>query len=148
MSTDTFTYDRSFPLPPNRMWTLITAPEYREIWGAPEDGQMLTTTTTDFSVGGSDHGYCGPKDAPEFEVATRWYHIDEPQMVTFTETILAGGMTLGTSLVTWQLTANGSGTQADLTVAVVSFVGAEMMEEFRAGWEGALTKLDALARQT
>lgn len=146
MTTGTFTFDRHFPLPPDRMWTLLTAPEYREIWSAPEEGKTLTTLSTDFTVDGVDHGRCGPEEAPDFEVKTRWYHIDAPNMVTCTETIYAGDMALGTSLVTYHLTENGTGTDAAITVAVVSFVGPEMMTEFRSGWENGLIKLDALIR--
>ncbi|MEL6958911.1 MAG: SRPBCC domain-containing protein [Pseudomonadota bacterium] len=144
-STDTFIFDRSFPLPPDRMWTLMTAPEYRELWGAPDDGQVLEMVSTDFTVGGTERHRCGPAEAPEFEVATRWYNIDAPSTVTFTEQIEAGGMVLGTSLVTYMLEPEGTGTQAGITVAVVSFVGPEMIAEFRAGWDGGIAKLDALA---
>ena len=82
MTTDTFTFDRSFPLPPERMFTLMTAPEYREVWGAPDDGQVLETLSSDFTVGGTERHRCGPADAPDFEVTTRWYNIDAPERVT------------------------------------------------------------------
>lgn len=145
MTTDTFTYDRAFPLPPDRMFALMTASEYREIWGAPEDGQVLETLSSDFQVGGAERHRCGPADAPDFEVTTRWYNIDTPNAVTFTETIEAGGMTLGASLVTYLLTPSETGCQANITVAVSSFVGPEMIGEFKAGWDGGIAKLDALA---
>lgn len=145
MSTDTFTYDRSFPLPPERMFTLMTAPEYREMWGAPDDGQVLETLSSDFRIGGQEKHRCGPAEAPYFEATTRWYNIDAPNAVTFTETIEADGMVVGTSLVTYTLTPESKGCHAAITVAVVSFVGPEMIGEFKAGWTGGIAKLDALA---
>lgn len=145
MSTDTFNFDRAFPLPPEKMWMLITAPEYREIWGAPEEGQVLKTLSADFRIDQAERHRCGPAEAPDFEVTTRWYNIDAPNTVSFTETIEAGGMRLGSSLVTYTLTASDRGCDAQITVAVVSFVGPEMIGEFKAGWEGGLVKLDALA---
>ena len=84
-------------------------------------------------------------EVTDFEVTTRWYNIDAPSAVTFTEQIEAGGMVLGASLVTYALEPDETGTRAAITVAVVSFVGPEMMEEFKAGWAGGLTKLNALA---
>ena len=144
-TTDTFILDRSFPLPPARMWTLMTASEYREIWGAPDDNQVLETITSDFTVGGVERHRCGPKENPEFEVATRYYNIDAPNTVTFTEQIEAGGMALGAALVTYELTSSTTGCDAAITVAVVSFVGHEMIAEFKAGWLGGLAKLDKLA---
>lgn len=145
MSTETFTFDRTFPLPPDRMFTLMTASEYRELWGAPDDGQVLEMLSSDFSIGGTEHHRCGPADAPDFEVTTRWYNIDAPHTVTYTETIQAGGMTLGAALVTYTLTPEGQGCHATITVAAASFVGPEMIGEFKAGWEGGLSKLEALA---
>ncbi len=145
MTTDTFTFDRSFPLSADRMFTLMTASEYREIWGAPDDNQTLEMLSSDFTIGGVERHRCGPKDNPEFEVTTRWYNIDAPATVTYTEQIEAGGMTLGMGLVTYTLADTDTGCDAAITVAVVSFVGPEMIAEFRAGWDGGLAKLDTLA---
>ena len=47
MTTDTFTYNRTVTLPPKRMWPLITSPEMRAIWGAPEEGMTLETISSD-----------------------------------------------------------------------------------------------------
>jgi len=145
MTTETFNFDRSFPLSAERMFTLMTATEYREIWGAPDDNLTLETLSSDFTVGGTERHRCGPADAPDFEVTTRWYNIDTPTTVTFTEQIEAGGMTLGAALVTYTLSDTATGCDAGITVAVVSFVGPEMIAEFKAGWDGGLSKLGALA---
>ncbi|MEL6700887.1 MAG: SRPBCC domain-containing protein [Pseudomonadota bacterium] len=142
--TDTFTFTRSFDLPPAKLWHLLTAPEAREIWGAPNDETVLETLSADFTPGGTEHHRCGPKEAPEFEVTTRWYHIDAPQRVTFTEQIHAGGATLGASLVTYALTPIAKGTDLSVTVAVASFVGPDMVDDFRDGWTGGLAQLDKL----
>ncbi|MGV6838808.1 MAG: SRPBCC domain-containing protein [Planktomarina sp.] len=145
--TDTFTFERKFPLSPDRMWTLLTSPEYRETWGAPEEGAVLETLSSDFRIGGEDHQRCGPADAPDFEAITRWYNINEPNNVVYTEQIQAGGMTLGASLATIVLSKSNAGSHVSITVAVSSFVGPEMMAEFQGGWEGAMKKLDALVDQ-
>jgi len=144
MTTDTFTFDRAFAATADRMWHLLTAPEAREIWGAPSDETVLETLSSDFRVGGTERHRCGPRDNPEFEVTTRWYNIDAPKTVTFTETINAGGATLGTSLVTYALQSSDTGTDVSITVAVVSFVDPEMVADFRQGWEGGLAQLDKL----
>ena len=143
--TDTFTFDRDFPLPPAKMWHLMTSPEGREAWGAPDDGQVLETLSSDFRIGGTERHRCGPAETPEFEVTTRWYHIAEPSDAVYTEQIEAGGMTLGASLVTYRIAEAGTGSKVSITVAVSSYVGAEMIGEFRAGWEGGVAKLEQLA---
>lgn len=147
MSTDTFTFTRSFPLTPDRMWVLLTAPEYREIWGAPDDTQVLVTLSSDFRVGGVEQHRCGPAEAPDFEVTTRWYNIDAPAAATFTETIVAGGMTLGASLVSYAVSPAAKGCEVVITVAVASFVGPEMIAEFKSGWTGGIANLDRLVAQ-
>lgn len=143
--TDTFTFSRSFPLNPDKMWHLMTDAGMREAWSVPDDSMKLETVASDLSVGGVDHHRCGPEDAPEFEVKTRWYHLEGPNTATFTETIIAGGADLGASLVTYRISADGAGSKVDIAVAVSSFVGPEMIEEFRAGWEGGVENLAKMA---
>ena len=144
--TDTFTFDRTLPLPPDRMWTLLTDSTMREIWGAPGDA-TLETLTSDLRLGGLERHRCGPADNPEFEVETRWYNLDQPHAATFTEVIEADGHRLGASLVTYQIDASGSGSDVAITVAVVSFVGPEMIANFKEGWTGSVANLEALAAE-
>jgi len=142
--TDTFTFDRLFKTSPARLWHLMTSKEGREAWGAPGD-HVLETISRDFRVGGQERHRCGPAENPEFEVTTQWYHIAEPSDAVYTEQIEAGGMALGASLVTYRLTAEGDQTKAHITVAVSSYVGPEMIAEFRDGWTGGIEKLESLA---
>ena len=144
--TDTFTFDRSFPLPPARMWTLLTASEYREIWGAPGE-ETLEMISSDQTIGGIERHRCGPADDPEFEVETRWYNIDAPTTGTYTEVVEAGGMRLGAALVTYLLAETETGCDLSIIVAAASFVGPEMMEEFKSGWTGSITNLETLVTQ-
>lgn len=144
MTTDTFTYTRDVALPPARMWPLLTDPDMRAIWGAPDEGMTLVTISSDLRVGGTDHQRCGPADAPEFETHTRWYHLEDPTRAVYTEVIEAGGMALGASLVTLAVEARGDGAALRVTVAVSSFVGPEMIGEFKGGWDGSMANLDRL----
>ncbi|MCF2869666.1 SRPBCC domain-containing protein [Octadecabacter sp. G9-8] len=146
--TDTFTYTRDIALSPARLWPLLTNADMRAIWGAPDQDVTLETLSSDVRVGGTDHQRCGPADAPDFESYTRWYNLNEPTDAVYTETIEAGGMALGASLVTLQVTPNASGATLCVTVAVSSFVGADMIGEFKGGWDGSMANLDSLiARQ-
>jgi len=147
MTTDTFTYTRDVALSPARMWPLLTRPEMRAQWGAPDEGMTLETIASDLRVGGTDHQRCGPADAPEFESLTRWYHLGEPDTAVYTEVIEAGGMALGASLVTLQLEPRDSGSTLTVTVAVSSFVGPDMIAEFKGGWDGSMAGLDRLIAQ-
>ncbi len=144
MTTDTLSFDlnRVYPLPPERLWTVMTDPREREQWGAPSEGTVLAVEASDLRVGGLDRHRCGPAEAPDFVVDTRWYRLEAPNHAVFTETVTVGDTTLATSLVTYALQPEGTGTALSVTVATSSFVGPEAMGEFRTGWEGGLANLD------
>ena len=142
--TDTFTFDRIFPLSAAQMYHLMTDPKERETWGAPGDA-VLTLLSSDLRIGGLDKHRCGPAEEPEFEVETRWYNLAEPSDAVFTEVIEAGGMRLGASLVTYRISDHPDGADVSVTVAVTSFVGPEMIEEFHNGWSGGIANLEATA---
>lgn len=146
MTNDNSTFDlsRDLPLPPARLWTILTDPAEREHWGAPDADMVLTVETADLREGGQDRHRCGPAGAPDFTVDTRWYRLDPPDRAVFTETLFVGGETLGTSLVTYVLIPSATGTALAITVHVSAFGGPEMLDEFRAGWEGGLASLESL----
>ncbi|ROU02466.1 SRPBCC domain-containing protein [Histidinibacterium lentulum] len=144
MTTDTdhFTLSRHLPLPPDRLWQVLTDARAREHWGAPTEGMVLSVEVTDLREGGLERHRCGPAEAPDFIVDTRWYRLDPPSLAVFTETLRFEGMTVGTSLVTYALTPQDGGTALDLAVSLSSFSGPEATADFRLGWEGGLANLD------
>ena len=144
MPLDTTSFDviRTLPLPPERLFEVLTDARHREKWGAPDADTVLIVEKEDVSVGGQDRHRCGPKDAPEFLVDTRWYDLTSPERAVFTETLIFGGHAAMTSLVTYSLTPKGNGTELGVTVAVSSFTGADTLNEVRTGWEGGLMNLE------
>ncbi|MEJ6399091.1 SRPBCC family protein [Yoonia sp. 208BN28-4] len=144
MSLDTSSFDmhRTLPLAPDRLWHVMTDPKHREKWGAPDAETVLIVDKADLRVGGQDKHRCGPADAPEFEVETRWYDLTSPDRAVFTETLIIGGDALCTSLVTYSLAPEGTGTKLSITVAVSSFSGPDTLDEFAHGWEGGLANLE------
>ncbi len=143
--TDTFVYQRDYAISPAQLWHILTDPGMRESWGAPGEGVTLDTVTSDLRIGGTDRHRCGPASEPEFEVETRWYNLAEPDAAVCTEQIEAGGMTLGASLVTYKIASQAGRTQLWVNVAVSSFVGPEMIAEFKDGWDSGFAKLSSMA---
>ncbi|MCK0095250.1 SRPBCC domain-containing protein [Yoonia sp. F2084L] len=88
LDTDTFDLHRTFNLPPEKLWVLLTDPKHREKWGGPDADTVLVVDKADVRVGGQDRHRCGPADAPEFIVDTRWYDLTEPSRAVFTETLV------------------------------------------------------------
>lgn len=140
--TSSFDLERTLPLPPNRLWQVLTDPHHREQWGAPNDDTILVMETSDLRVGGQDRHRCGPAEAPDFAVLTRWYHLDAPNRAVFTETVLIGQDAIFTSLVTYHLAPDAEGTALSVTVALSSFTGEDATEDVRAGWTAGLANLD------
>ncbi len=147
MTLDTKSFDlhRTLPLPPSKLWEVLIDPKHREKWGAPDADTVLIVESADVRVGGQDRHRCGPADAPEFLVDTRWYDLAEPERAVFTETLIFGGEAAFTSLVTYSLEQDGSGTKLSLTVAVSSFSGPEALAEIQQGWHGGLENLEHYA---
>lgn len=143
MTCDTATFDlqRKLPLPPDRLWHLLTDPKQREKWGTPDPSMVLIVDHSDLRVGGTDRHHCGPAEAPDFEVETRWYDLAAPTRAVFTETLIFGGERAFTSLVTYALTPANGGTMLDICVAISSFSGSEALAEVEGGWTGAMENL-------
>lgn len=147
MTTDTAEYhfERTFTLPPDQLWHLLTDAGMRAAWGGPGEGMVLDMVNEDFRRHGIERHRCGPADAPEFEVETRWHRIEQPTDAVFTESVEAGGQDIATSLVTYRVAPTDTGSTLFVTVAVSSFVGAEASADFRDGWNNGLSNLKALA---
>lgn len=147
MTTDTGSFDlhRTIPLPPTRLWEVLTDAKHREVWGGPDADTVMVVDQADVRVGGQDRHRCGPKETPYFTVDTRWYDLSAPDRAVFTETLHVEGATMCTSLVTYAVTGTDAGSTLDVTVAVSSFTGPEAVEEFKQGWGGGLDNLERYA---
>lgn len=143
MTCDTATFDlqRTLPLTPDRLWYVLTDAKQREKWGAPDPSMVLIVDHSDLRVGGIDRHHCGPAEAPDFTVETRWYDLAAPTRAVFTETLIFGGERAFTSLVTYVLTPATGGTVLEICVATSSFSGTEALAEVEGGWTGAMDNL-------
>ena len=138
-------FQRTMAVSPERLWHLLTDGQMRELWGAPSDDTVLIMEVTDFTEGGYERHRCGPKEAPEFEIETRWYNIQAPDFACFTETLVLGGHRIFTSLVTYGLTPTENGTQLDVIVALSGISEEDMRGDVEEGWTAGLAKLEKLA---
>ena len=139
--TADFTLKRRFSISQDALWHVLTDPREREAWGAPDDSMVLVLETADLREDGHERHRCGPADAPEFTVDTRWYRLDGPNGACFSETLTFQGMRAFTSLVTYRLATDGSGTQLEVHVAITSFDDEAVFAEVEAGWTSALDRL-------
>lgn len=139
-----FQLSRTIGVPPHRLWSLLTDPRARELWGGPSDDATLVLDKADLREGGQERHRCGPKENPEFVVDTHWYHLAEPDLACFTETVSAGGTRFAVTLVTYALSASDSGTTLTVDVSLAPLTDDEMLEDFKEGWTSGLDSLERL----
>lgn len=141
LDTGCFDLHRTLPLGPDRLWQVLTDPHHRETWGAPSEDEVLVMESADLRVGGQDRHRCGPAEAPDWVVLTRWYRLEAPHLAIFTETLMVGEACHFVSLVTYGLVPSGDATDLTVNVAISSFDGPHAAASVRAGWEGGLFNL-------
>lgn len=142
-----FQLNRTIAVAPDRLWALLTDPKARELWGAPSDDAVLVLEKQDLREGGQERHRCGPADNPEFVVDTHWYHLAKPDLACFTETVSAGGTRFAVTLVTYSLSANGSGTDLRVDVGIAPLTEGDMLGDFQQGWNSGLDRLERFIKE-
>lgn len=141
--TAEFSIERTFAVSQDALWHVLTDPKEREAWGAPDESMVLQIERADLREDGHERHRCGPAEAPMFFVDTRWYRLDAPHAACFTESLTFEGARAFTSLVTYRLSAQGTGAVLEVHVAVTSFDGEDAFAEVQDGWTSALDRLVA-----
>lgn len=142
-----FQLSRTIAAPPERLWSLLTEPKARELWGAPSDAATLVLEKADLREGGQERHRCGPADHPEFVVDTHWYHLSAPDLACFTETISAGGTRFAVTLVTYALIAAGDGTTLTVDVGLAPLTDGDMLDDFQQGCNSGLDRLERFIKE-
>ncbi|WP_410636330.1 SRPBCC domain-containing protein [Amycolatopsis sp. cmx-4-83] len=116
----TFTLERSYPVPPERVFAAWADPAAKARWFVPAG-----THTLDFRVGGTETvGATGPDDTKLSVTST--YHDIVPDRRIVYATTLSGDEVLATvSITTVELEADGGGTRLVLTEQGTFLDGAE-----------------------
>ena len=136
----TITLERSYRAPLERVFSEFADPVARARWSPPSN-DVLIYDEANFRTGGRDIFRCGPKNDPKFRGETLYHLIVPNQHVVSSETLDADGQRIAVSLNTLDFQATHEGTNLKLTVQVVSFAGAEMIEAYESGNKSALENL-------
>ncbi len=136
-------FDRHMTATPDHVFQALTNAEDRMAWGAPDTGSVhIIDTLGPLEPGSRDTGRVGPRDNPYVDITTDWIILDAPSRLVYVETLSAEGQALSTSLATFELVGEGTGTALRATIQIVNFAGDDMRAEIEGGWSHAL---DALA---
>ncbi|SLN61882.1 SRPBCC domain-containing protein [Roseisalinus antarcticus] len=141
---ETLTLDRAIRCAPDRLFHVITDRDLRQRWSGPDDESVVIIDHYDCRPGGREETRCGPKEAPEFNT-TSLFHVVTPEFISLTETLAVGGETMSIALCGHEISASATGSALRVTLQITSLVGAELYDDYRGGWSGALDKLATLA---
>ena len=128
-------------VPVARAYGAFADPDERVRWSAPSDSAVFIYDATNFSVGGLDLARCGAKEDPRYRVEARYVDIVAERRVVWTETIRELDKPLATNITTLEFIPEGRHTRLKVTVQVTSFVGAGMITNTKAGYEGSLANM-------
>ena len=145
----TFVVERSFTKPPETVFAAFADPAKARRWYAEGEGHELQEFTSDFRVGGKQT--LRYKLGPQTPVAgmtirnqTQFQEIQPNRRIVTATTMDLEEQRILASLVTVELTPNGSGTDLVLTQQGVYFTSGLTPAMIEEGWRGLL---DTLARE-
>ena len=140
--TGTLKFTRNIAASPDIVYAALTDPAARSVWGPPGPDQVVRIENQPAPVpGGRETSRCGPAGNPYVTVLTDWVLMEPGTQLVYTETLIAEGAPLGTSLACNEIEATERGCTLTITIQLMSFVGDEMLVEYEAGWTHAINNL-------
>jgi uncharacterized protein YndB with AHSA1/START domain len=144
---DTFTIERPYPQPPDRVYHAFATPELKRRWYADGGAHDVVRYDLDFAVGGQEVLVGRMKAGTPVAGATlTWTNaflaLAPGARVVFSQTLDVGDRRISCALVTAEFFPDGTGTRLRLTHQAVFFEGADGPGLRRQGW---VALLDAVA---
>jgi uncharacterized protein YndB with AHSA1/START domain len=118
----TFTINRTYPVPPERVFAAWSSQESKARWfGAPGG----TGFALDFRVGGSETNRGGPPGGPVFTYEATYRDIVPAERIVYGYTMEADDTLISVSVTTVEFAPTGSGTTLTFTEQGVFLDGAD-----------------------
>lgn len=145
----TFTIERTFPVPPARVFRAFADPSQKRRWYADDDRGQIDSHTADFRVGGMEKTRFrfqgsvpgGPPAGTPMGNDTVYVDIVENERIVFAYAMLVGDRRMSASLATIVLEPAGNGTRLTFTEQSAFFGAADGPKLRKEGWTGLLEKL-------
>lgn len=146
MDTTNLEYSRKINASPDYVFHCLTDPKARKIWNSPgEDAVFQVTSDSDVAAGNRETGQVGPAENPYVTAHADWVILDPGTRLVYVETLEAEGTPLSSSLVCAELSADGTATQLDMHVHIVSLAGPDVIGEVTEGWNFAIDAVSDFA---
>ncbi|HEV2259447.1 MAG TPA: SRPBCC family protein [Streptosporangiaceae bacterium] len=137
----TFSLERSYPVPPVRVFAAWAEPAAKARWFAPGPDSRHQL---DFRVGGREVAHGGPEGGPVMTFESLYRDIVPDERIVYTSTLWAGDDVMTVSVTTVEFSATEDGTRLVLTEQGAFLDGRE-----EPAWRehGTAAQLDALAAE-
>ncbi len=131
-----FDLDRTYPAPPERVWTMFTRAEVLERWVCPDPDWVVSECDVDARAAGGYRVRFGPRPAGDEYSETATFAVFEPVQRLVMDVLTSGDDMSERSRCTILLVPVDVGTRLELTVEGLS--GALTAEQMRVGWQWCL----------
>lgn len=147
---DTFVIERSYPVPPARVFEAFASDERKRRWFLLEEGTAATDSyENDFRVGGKETSRFrftaksegGPPPGTVMGNDTVYLDIVENERIVFAYAMLVGDYRMSVSLATIELVPEGGGTRLVFTEQGAFFEKSDGLKLRKEGWGFLLAKL-------
>jgi uncharacterized protein YndB with AHSA1/START domain len=137
---DTIRIDRSYPVPPAKVFRAWAEPAARERWFVREEG-WESEYRQDFRIGGQEEGWFRQPGGARYVNRTQFQDIVPETRIVFAYTMARETVPISASLATVELVAEGAGTRLRFTEQIALLDGGDTAAEREAGWRGLLDRL-------
>jgi uncharacterized protein YndB with AHSA1/START domain len=130
----TFVIKRNYPAAPEKVYAALSDPEKKRRWFAEGEGAVTGSFQMDFRVGGVERNVRQAKNGLTFTNDTVYRDILPGRRIVLAYNMSMGDRCFSSSLATFELIANGKGTDLIYTDQSAFFEGADGPKMREEGW--------------
>jgi uncharacterized protein YndB with AHSA1/START domain len=143
---NTFVIERSYPVPPERVFAALSDPAQKRRWFVDGGGNKVEYYEMQFEVGGKDRArfsHSGPMEGILFTNEGTYQDIVPGRRVMLASTMSMGEKRISSSLTTFELLSTEIGTDLIFTHQGAFYEGSDGPEMREGGWRRLLERLAA-----